>query len=118
MIAALAALFGHMFPVWLKGKGGKGVATTIGVVLALSWPMGLTIIAVWLLVAFLFRYSSLAAIVSIGFLPLYSILFGRAHLLWLACVIALLVVARHHANIRRLIEGTETKIGKAQQNAV
>ena len=112
-LAGLAALLGHLFPIWLKGKGGKGVATTVGVVTALSWPIGLTIIAVWLLTAFFFRYSSLAAIVAIGLLPLYAALFGRADILWLTIVIEILVIAKHGENIKRLINKTETKIGKA-----
>ena len=111
-LAGLAALFGHLFPVWLKGKGGKGVATAIGVISALSWPMGVTIMAVWVIVALLSRYSSLAALVAIGISPFCAILLNRADLLWLVVVILALIIFTHRANIRRLIDGTETKIGK------
>jgi glycerol-3-phosphate acyltransferase PlsY len=107
----LAALLGHLFPVWLKGKGGKGVATAIGVITALSWPMGVTIMAVWIIIALLSRYSSLAALVSIGLSPFYAILLDRTDLLWLVVLIVALIMYTHRANIRRLIDGTETKIG-------
>ncbi len=112
-LAGLAALIGHLFPVWLKGKGGKGVATTVGVMITLSWPVGLTIIAIWLLTAFFFRYSSLAAIVAIGLLPIYAVVFDRVDILWLTVVIVILVVAKHGDNIKRLLNKTETKIGNA-----
>jgi glycerol-3-phosphate acyltransferase PlsY len=111
LLAGLAALLGHLFPVWLKFKGGKGVATAIGVIIALSWPMGVTIMVVWLIVALLSRYSSLAALVSIGLTPFYAVLLGRTDLLWLAVIIIGLVTFKHRANIRRLIDGAETKIG-------
>jgi glycerol-3-phosphate acyltransferase PlsY len=111
--AALAALLGHIFPVWLKGRGGKGVATAIGALTALSCPVGVTIMAVWILIAVLSRYSSLAALGSIGLSPLYAVIFGRMDILWLTIAVVCLIVAKHHANIRRLIDGTETKIGKS-----
>ncbi|MGE3623421.1 MAG: glycerol-3-phosphate 1-O-acyltransferase PlsY [Bdellovibrionales bacterium] len=110
--AALAAMLGHLFPVWLRGRGGKGVATAIGVLAALSLPVGITICAVWLLVAWLSRYSSLAALVAIGLSPLYALAFGRNELIWLTIVIVMLVFAKHRANIERLMKGRESKIGK------
>jgi glycerol-3-phosphate acyltransferase PlsY len=115
--AGLGALLGHIFPIWLKGKGGKGVATAIGIVLALSWQAGLLTIFVWLLIAFLFHYSSLAAIVAIGLLPLYALLLSRTDLLWLTVVILFIVIAKHGANIGRLLNHTETKIGEEKNAA-
>jgi acyl phosphate:glycerol-3-phosphate acyltransferase len=114
-VAGLAALLGHLFPIWLGGKGGKGVATAIGVLLALSWSVGITVMAVWLIVAFISRYSSLAALISIGLSPFYTILLGRTDLLWLDIVILLLIFFTHRANIRRLIDGNETKIGESEK---
>jgi glycerol-3-phosphate acyltransferase PlsY len=111
-VAGLAALLGHIFPIWLKGKGGKGVATTLGIIVALSWPIGLITIALWLLIGALFRYSSLAALVSIGLVPLVAFLFRRPDITWLSLVIIIFVFTKHGTNIKRLIRGTETKIGK------
>jgi glycerol-3-phosphate acyltransferase PlsY len=109
--AAAGAVLGHMFPPWLGFKGGKGMATAIGVLLGLSWPVGIITCALWLLVAALFRYSSLATLLSI---------LGGAIASWwfvapIAPVIGLLTVlvwVKHHANIRRLLGGTEPKIGE------
>ena len=110
-VAGAAVMLGHLFPVWLKFKGGKGVATAIGVVTALAWPIGLVVMAVWLITAGLFRYSSLAALVSIGLLPVDVVLARRPELLWLAFVVLFMVFGKHHANIRRLLQGRESKIG-------
>jgi glycerol-3-phosphate acyltransferase PlsY len=114
--AAAGAVLGHMFPPWLGFKGGKGVATTLGVLIGLSWMLGAITCALWLVLAALFRYSSLAA--------LLSILIGAIAAWWFvpvaAPVIALLTVlvwAKHHANIRRLLSGTEPKIGKSSTSA-
>jgi glycerol-3-phosphate acyltransferase PlsY len=109
--AALAALLGHLFPVWLKFKGGKGVATSIGVITALVWPVGLIVMGVWLLVARLSHYSSLAALVSLGLAPFEVLLFSRYDLLWLTLAIVALVFWKHSANIKRLLNGTEPRIG-------
>jgi len=110
-IAALGAIVGHVFPAWLKFKGGKGVATAIGVHLALAWPVGLLICATWLIVAAIFRYSSLAALVAIVLSPIYLLwLEGGLHA-EIAGIIAILVVVCHRENIKRLAAGTETKIG-------
>jgi len=111
-VAALVAMLGHMYPVWLAFKGGKGVATAIGVISALSWPIGLAVITLWLLVAWLFGYSSLAAIISIGFSPLFAYLLKRPDLIWMTVAAVFLIVFRHRDNIERLIEGKEPKIGK------
>ncbi|MDX2028927.1 MAG: glycerol-3-phosphate 1-O-acyltransferase PlsY [Alphaproteobacteria bacterium] len=110
-LAGLAALLGHLFPVWLKFKGGKGVATTFGVILALAWPVGLIGMAIWMLVAFTTRYSSLAALIAIGLAPGIAFLFGRTEILWLLVVFVCFVAAKHENNIKRLIKGTEAKIG-------
>jgi len=110
--AGLAALLGHIFPVWLKFKGGKGVATAIGVLTALAWPSGLAVMLTWLLMAFLFRYSSLAALVSLGLSTPYAYLFGHADIAWLTATISVLIFFTHRTNIQRLRNHTETKIGK------
>ncbi len=111
MIAGFAAFLGHLFPVWLKFRGGKGVATFLGVMLALAWPAGLACCATWLATAAAFRFSSLAALVSAATAPLWLWLFGRPDALWLGAALAALVFIRHHANIRRLIAGEEPRIG-------
>jgi acyl phosphate:glycerol-3-phosphate acyltransferase len=110
-IAGLGAFLGHLFPVWLKFRGGKGVATFLGVVLALAWPVGLIACATWLLVAFTARISSLSALVAAAMTPVWLWVLGPREAAWLGAVLAALVLVRHHANIRRLIAGTEPRIG-------
>lgn len=106
----LAAVIGHMFPLWYGFKGGKGVATTLGVLLALSPIVGITFVVTWLIIAFLFRYSSLAALIAVILAPFYAwIEIGFGTLLPLA-IIAVLVTYRHHENIRRLLAKTESQI--------
>jgi len=112
MLAGLGALLGHLYPVWLKFKGGKGVATTLGIMTALSWPVGLIIIAVWLLIAKFFRYSSLAALIAFGIMPIITVLVGRDDIEWLVLIMTALVYWKHRANIARLIAGREAKIGQ------
>ncbi|HTC08372.1 MAG TPA: glycerol-3-phosphate 1-O-acyltransferase PlsY [Acetobacteraceae bacterium] len=109
--AGLGAVFGHLFPVWLRFKGGKGVATSYGVLFAAAWPVGLAAGAVWLVVAGLARRSSLAALSSFALAPLFAIVLANTGIVKLALVIAVLVFIRHHANIRRLLAGTEPRIG-------
>ena len=111
-VAALAVVLGHLFPVWLRFKGGKGVATSAGVLLAYNPPVALATIATWLVMALLFRYSSLAALTAAVLAPLWAWLFGPRATLPIAVVgaIALLVVLRHAGNIGRLIHGDESKI--------
>ncbi len=111
-VAALAAVLGHLFPVWLRFKGGKGVATSAGVLLAYNPPAAFAIIATWLVVALLSRYSSLAALTAAILAPLWAWLFGPHATLPIAVVgiIALLVVMRHADNIGRLMRGAESKI--------
>jgi len=113
LTAAFGAVIGHLFPVWLGFKGGKGVATTLGVLLTLSPALGSLCCLAWLVVAFLFRYSSLAALVAVGAAPLLSwFLLSDLQMVELTGALALLVWLRHHQNIRRLLTGQESKIGR------
>ena len=113
LLAGLAALIGHMFPVWLGFKGGKGVATALGTLLAAAPVVGLGACAVWLLAALAFRYSSLAALLAVASAPLFTYsLYDRPELTGLAAIILLLVNLRHRANIARLVAGTEPRIGQ------
>ena len=111
-LAGAGAVLGHAFPVWLGFKGGKAVATSYGVLIAAAWPVGLAAGAVWLVVAALHGVSSLAALASFALAPLLAVALADAAVVKLALVIAVLVFARHHANIRRLIAGTEPRIGQ------
>jgi len=110
LVAGAAAVVGHVAPVWLRFRGGKGVATTLGVLFGAAWPLGLIACGAWLLVAFLARYSSLAALVALGTAPFFALAFGWHHVAWLAGFLAIIVIVKHHANIHRLITGTESKI--------
>jgi len=117
-IAGGAAFLGHLFPVWLGFKGGKGVATFFGLLIAAAWPLGLLAGATWLSVAALFRISSLAALVSSAAAPLYALLPlaaiglpAPAPIFLLAIFTAALIWVRHHQNIGRLLKGTEPRIG-------
>ena len=111
-LVAVAVLVGHMWPVFFGFKGGKGVATAVGVLLALSWLTALICAAVWLVMAFGFKVSSLAALVATAISPLVAWFF-MPHLSWLlaVAVIAVLVLYRHQSNIRNLLSGRESKIG-------
>ena len=111
-IAGLMALIGHCYPIWLKFKGGKGVATFLGLLLALSLPVGAACCATWLVVAALKRISSLAALVAAGTSTFWMTLLGYPEGFVLGVVVTLLVFWRHRANITRLRAGTEPKIGK------
>ena len=110
VIAGVAVVIGHMFPVWIKFRGGKGVATTFGVLLGAAWPAGLAALVTWLLVAAIFRYSSLASLVAIGLAPVYGWFLGDPQAGGLMAILAVLVYLKHWTNIRRLLSGTETKI--------
>jgi acyl phosphate:glycerol-3-phosphate acyltransferase len=117
VVAAVGAVLGHMFPLWLKFKGGKGMATAIGVLLGLSWPVGVITCVLWLVVAAAFRYSSLATLVSLligGLASWYFVAWPTALVITL---IVPLVWARHEANLRRLLKGTEPKIGRRSTSA-
>lgn len=111
-IAGLAAFLGHLFPVWLGFKGGKGVATFLGTLLALAWPIGLAACASWLIAAAASRISSLAALVAAASSTIWMLLFGYGHMLILGIILTLLVYWRHADNIKRIKAGTEPKIGK------
>ncbi|HSU06765.1 MAG TPA: glycerol-3-phosphate 1-O-acyltransferase PlsY [Acetobacteraceae bacterium] len=112
------AVLGHTFPVWLGFRGGKGVATALGVLLAAAWPVGLLACAAWLLTAGVARRSSLASLVAVASGPIFAWVLGEPGVVKLALGIAVLVYARHHTNIRRLLAGTEPRIGhKAEDKA-
>jgi glycerol-3-phosphate acyltransferase PlsY len=115
--AAAGAVLGHMFPVWLSFKGGKGVATTLGVMWGLSWPVGATACASWLLAALLFRYSSLAALLAVVIAAAAAWFVTDAQSAMLLTLLVPLVWARHHANIARLLNGTEPKIGQRSETS-
>jgi glycerol-3-phosphate acyltransferase PlsY len=115
--AALAVVLGHLFPVWLRFRGGKGVATTLGVLFGLTWPLGLVTTGTWIGVALVFRYSSLAALVSIALAPVYAWLLGEPQAAGLAIFLAVLVWLRHHANVRRLLRGEESRIRLRKQGS-
>ena len=110
MIAGLAAMAGHIFPVWLGFKGGKGVATSLGVLFGLYWPLGLIFIGIWLALAFTFRISSLAALVTSALSPLWAYLLERTELVLPAVLIAIVIWVMHRANVARLLKGDEPKI--------
>jgi glycerol-3-phosphate acyltransferase PlsY len=112
MLAALGAFLGHLFPVWLKFKGGKGVAVYIGVLIGLFWPAALIFCAMWLATAFTTRYSSLSALVAAFITPLFLWWFGHPALASLFAVLTLLLFYAHRENIKRLQAGTEGKIGE------
>jgi acyl phosphate:glycerol-3-phosphate acyltransferase len=112
LVAGFGAVVGHLFPVWLGFKGGKGVATTLGVLLGLSPLLGAASCIAWLVVAFVTRYSSLAALVAVAAAPLVSwFLLADLQMVELTAALAVLVWLRHHENIRRLLTGQESKIG-------
>jgi acyl phosphate:glycerol-3-phosphate acyltransferase len=110
-LAALGAVLGHCFPLWLKFRGGKGVATNFGVSLGLAWPIGLAYAAVWLAVLAAARISSLAGMSAVVAAAISAALFGYPRFVPVLAVIGVLVVFLHRANIRRLLDGTEPKVG-------
>lgn len=110
MLAGAGSFLGHCFPVWLKFKGGKGVATAAGILLAIAWPVALAAMATWLVVAFVFRMSSLAALVASALAPVYAWYLVGSQPAQLALFLTLLIFIRHHENIARLLRGTESKI--------
>ena len=106
-----AAILGHIFPIWLKFKGGKGVATYIGFLFAINYIFGIIFIITWLLIAFLKKYSSLASITSLVLLPLFVMLFSyEKQIIYLLILINLIIISKHYSNIYRLIHKPETKI--------
>jgi glycerol-3-phosphate acyltransferase PlsY len=114
LLAGLFAVLGHLFPVWLGFKGGKGVATGLGVMIAASWPVGVAACGIWLVVARFARISSLAALSAFALMPIVALVLGQIDVVKLAFTIAVLVFFSHQANIRRLIAGTEPRIGQGK----
>ena len=112
LLAAAGAFIGHCYPIWLRFKGGKGVATTLGVLLALDLVVGAVACAAWAAAAFLFRISSLAALLAMVAAPVAAHVLSLPAVRDVAVLIAVLVIVRHHANIRRLLKGEEPRIGK------
>ena len=111
IVAALGAFLGHLFPVWTGFRGGKGVATALGIMLALAWPAGLLACGIWLTVAAALRYSSLAALAALALAPVFMWQFGDPQRMEFTVLMAIAVWLRHAANIRRLLAGTEPRIG-------
>lgn len=112
LMAAAGAMVGHCFPVWLGFRGGKGVATVLGVALGLAWPVGLTSALVWVAAAKLSKISSVGGMSAAVAAPIAALALGHAAMVPVLAALALLVVARHHQNIARLIAGTEPRVGR------
>ena len=108
--AATGVVLGHLFPVWLKFRGGKGVATTLGVLLAFSWPVGLLSCLIWLTISALFRISSLSSLITLSASPIFTWWLSDPQRTEIAAALALMVWIRHWSNIRRLIKGEEPRI--------
>ena len=118
VIAGVCSVVGHIFPIWLKFRGGKGVATVLGVLLAIAWQVGLAAVATWLIIAAIFRYSSLAAILALTLSTVYAWYLPDANVSIMTTLIAGLSILRHKENMWRLIKGKESKIklGKKSEN--
>ena len=122
-LVALGAFLGHLYPVFFRFEGGKGVATALGVLFGIDWLLGLATVATWLIIAFFFRYSSLASLAAAIFAPAYYLMAGGVawymdkRILASICVMAMLLVWRHRDNIRRLIEGKESRLGSKKDTA-
>ena len=110
VVAGIAAIVGHLFPAWLGFKGGKGVATNLGVLFGLYWPLGLAFIVVWVGLAYLIRISSLSALVAAAATPLWALMLGRGDLALPVALVAAIIFITHRANIARLFAGTEPRI--------
>ena len=117
-MAGLAAFAGHLFPAYFRFQGGKGVATALGVLLGINWMLGLATLATWAIIAWFFRYSSLASLVAVVVAPVYYVFgdgvawYREKSILLALAVMALLLVWRHAGNISRLVKGTESRLGK------
>lgn len=117
-LVGFAAFLGHVFPVWLKFNGGKGVATAAGVLIAFDWRVGLAVIVAWLTIAVLSRYSSLASLTAAFFAPVAAWFFlGVGPYLYAVMVMSVVLIARHHGNIRKLMHGEESRIGEKKKDA-
>ena len=110
MAAGAGAVLGHILPVWLRFRGGKGVATALGVLLGVDWVIGALSLTLWVVTALVTRYSSVAALVAIGASPFVALYLGTLSQAWLMAFVAVAVFARHAENLRRLAAGTESKI--------
>ncbi len=118
LVAAFGAILGHCFPIWLGFRGGKGIATALGIMLVVAWPVAAAAAATWLAVAVLTRYSSLSALIATALSPLYAWwLMGDLQLVEFCGLLALLLWVRHHQNIRNLLTGKESKIGGSKKAA-
>ncbi|NBN63764.1 glycerol-3-phosphate 1-O-acyltransferase PlsY [Pannonibacter tanglangensis] len=117
MVAGFGAFLGHLFPVWLTFKGGKGVATYLGILLGLSWQVGVAFALIWIAVAYLSRYSSLSALTASLASPALLVLLDQWQLAELFGVLTLMLWAKHHENIGRLLKGQESKIGSKSKPA-
>lgn len=111
LLAGLGAFCGHCFPVWLNFRGGKGVATYVGILAALAWPFALLFAAVWIVTALVTRYSSLSALVATALTPIALWIGGHAEAAGLFALMTVIVWAKHHQNISRLVTGSESRIG-------
>lgn len=116
LIAGAFAFAGHCFPVWLKFKGGKGVATFVGTMLVVYWPVGLAVIGTWLAMAAIFRISSLSALMAALIAPVAAYFFGRPDVAVMAGVLTVLIYWLHRANIERILKGTEPRIGDKKKS--
>lgn len=112
---ALAAVLGHMYPLFFRFQGGKGVATTLGAILALSWLVGIFVILTWLIIAAVFRFSSLASIIAVIMLPIYLFCCSEISYVCPMLIMTIIILYRHRANIMRLLKGQEPRIGKKQK---
>lgn len=116
LIAGIAAFLGHVLPVWLKFKGGKGVATFLGVLFGLAWPLALVFIAIWLGLALILRMSSLSSLVGAWAMPVAAHYMGRSQLVGGLIVMAVIILITHRANIARLLKGEESKISLGRKS--
>jgi glycerol-3-phosphate acyltransferase PlsY len=116
LLAGFGAFIGHLFPVWLRFRGGKGVATYLGILIAAAWPAALAFAAVWVAVAFMTRYSSLSALVASAAMPIILFLMENRQEAELFLMLSVLIWIMHRANIVRLFRGTESKIGKGAKS--
>ncbi|WP_175869072.1 glycerol-3-phosphate 1-O-acyltransferase PlsY [Bartonella gabonensis] len=115
-IAGFFAFLGHLFPVWLKFKGGKGVATYLGVCLGVYWPAAIIFITVWSAIFFLMRYSSLSALVAVTITPIFVFYFSNSYFCYMLIAMSVFVFIKHSANISRLLIGEENKIGTQKRD--
>lgn len=114
-LAAIFSVFGHLFPVWLKFRGGKGVATAIGVYFVLSWQVGLIIVFIWIVTAFITRYSSLSSLLAVGLAPVFAYRLTTSSYFYAMIVLAFFIYLKHIGNIQRLLTGAESKIGQKRK---